>query len=74
MANKHVHVVSRDDGWAVTRDNQKRASKVTSTKEQAVQYAKNIAKREKTELSIHNQDGKISQKHSYGNDPYPPKG
>ncbi|NTU74289.1 DUF2188 domain-containing protein [Candidatus Roizmanbacteria bacterium] len=32
-----------------------------------------IAKTQKTELVIHNQDGKISNKNSFGNDPCPPK-
>jgi len=38
-----------------------------------VDRAREIAKNQKTELVIHNRDGKISDKDSYGNDPFPPK-
>ena len=32
-----------------------------------------LAKKLKVEHVIHNKDGKISDKDSYGNDPFPPK-
>lgn len=51
----------------------KKATKHFDTKLPAVDYARDLAKKQEAELVIHNKDGKISQKDSYGNDPCPPK-
>ena len=70
-----VHVVPRSGGgWAVERGGAERASKVTRTQEQAIKAGKKIAERGRDELLIHGEDGRIREKNSYGNDPYPPKG
>jgi uncharacterized protein YdaT len=47
-----VNVVHRDEDWAVVREDAKRASGVFSTKRQAVQRAKEIARREGAEVQI----------------------
>jgi hypothetical protein len=44
------------------------------TQKPAVEFAKDLAKKQETELVIHNKDGTISQKDSYRNDPCPTKG
>ena len=59
-------------GWAVKGEKNKRNTKLTETKSEAIEKARKIAKNQKTELVIHNRDGKISDKDSYGNDPFPP--
>lgn len=41
------------------------------TKAEPIERAGKIAKNQKTELVIHNRDGKISDKDSYRNDPFP---
>jgi hypothetical protein len=74
MGKRSVHVVPRPNGWAVEKSGSERASKVTETQKQAIKAGKQIAEREKTELVIHGEDGRIREKNSYGNDPYPPKG
>jgi len=43
------------------------------TKEIAVATGREIARRLKVEHTIHNEDGEIGEKNSYGNDPNPPK-
>ena len=43
------------------------------TKEVAVATGREIARRLKVEHTIHNEDGEIGEKNSYGNDPNPPK-
>jgi hypothetical protein len=43
------------------------------TKDNAVDRGRDIARDNKSEHAIHNKDGQISQKNSYGNDPNPPK-
>jgi len=47
-----VNVVHREDDWAVVREDAKRASGVFSTKRQAVQRAREIARREGAEVQI----------------------
>jgi len=71
---KQIHVTPRPDGWAVKRPGTTRASFKTTTQREAIERAREIARREKSELVVHGKDRKIRQKNSYGNDPYPPKG
>lgn len=69
-----VHTVPKAGaaaGWSNTMD-----GKVLSnhrTKEVAVAAGREIARRLRVEHTIHNTDGEISAKNSYGNDPNPPK-
>ena len=73
MANsKNQHVLPHGKSWAVKGEGNSRNTKITDTKFEAVNRARKIAKNMKTELVIHNNDGKISDKDSYGNDPHPP--
>ncbi len=74
MANQHHVVPNKDKGWCVKKDNADRASACFETKKDAVDYARQVSRNQNTELVIHNKDGKISQKDSHGNDPFPPKG
>ena len=39
-----------------------------------VAHGRQLASRNKSELVVHNQDGKIGERRSYGNDPFPPRG
>jgi hypothetical protein len=74
MANQ-IHVLPGEaGGWDIKRDDSDKATLHAATKEDAVQRAREIAKKQEMELVIHNQDGTISEKDSYGNDPSPPKG
>ena len=43
-------------------------------KDQAVAFGRGIAKSLKVEHTIHNQDGQIAEKNSYGSDSFPPRG
>lgn len=75
MPNGDHHVTHREDGkWQVKREGGDRASTVTDTKQDAINQGREISRNQGTELIIHNKDGKISQRDSHGNDPYPPKG
>jgi hypothetical protein len=72
---KSHHVVPNSDGgWDVKKSGSERASKHYDTKQEAVDGAREISQNQGTELYIHGKDGKIQQKDSHGNDPYPPKG
>jgi len=68
------HVVPHKDGWAVKGAGNSKASSVHKTQKEAIGRARDLAKDVKTELLVHGKDGKIRERDSYGNDPYPPKG
>lgn len=72
MPNQHV--VPHGDGWAVKGEGNSRATKVTSTKKEATDAARQISRNQGSELIIHNRDGRISSRDSHGRDPFPPKG
>jgi len=74
MANKNQWVTKHQNGWAVRGENNSKATAVFPTQEAARARAVEIAKNQKSEVIIQNQQGKIRQKTSYGNDPFPPKG
>ena len=71
--NQHV-VPSKNNGWKVKGEGNTKATKHFDTKKPAIDYARKISNTQKSELIIHNKDGRISQKDSHGHDPYPPKG
>lgn len=75
MRNKRpVHTVPHGDGWANRREGSERVSKTFDTKSAAQSAGRETARREKTEHIIHNRDGQIGERNSYGNDPHPPRG
>lgn len=74
MSKKPVHTVPHQDGWGNQREGSKRVAKVFSTKAEAEQAGRVTAKRERVEHLIHNKDGEVSKRNSYGNDPFPPRG
>ena len=69
----NIHVIKDKNGWKSKTENSQ-DEKHFKTKEETLKFAKEIAKESKVELIIHNKDGIISNKNSYGNDEYPPKG
>lgn len=69
---RHV-VPNPEGGWDDKKEGASRASRHFDTQQEAIEAARETARREKTELSIHRKDGRIREKDSYGNDPYPPK-
>ncbi|KLE06024.1 DUF2188 domain-containing protein [Aliarcobacter butzleri] len=72
---KSTHVVPNKEkgGWDIKQSNGQKSSGHFDTKKDAVVRAREISKNQKTELTIHNKDGKIAKKDSHGNDPHPPK-
>lgn len=74
MAKKPVHTVPHEGGWANRREGTKRVSQTFDRKADAQAAGRQTAKRECVEHFIHNKDGRIGSRNSYGNDPYPPKG
>ncbi len=72
---KEYHITKRPDGnWQYKEIHNKRATGVTTTQAQAFQKARAAAINQKAEVVIHGEDGRIREKNSYGNDPFPPRG
>ena len=71
---KNQYVAPRGDKWIAKGEGNKRATRVVDTQKEAISIARRIAKNQQSELTIRGVDGKIRDKRSYGNDPFPPKG
>lgn len=73
MANSNnIHVVPyEDDQWAARRECADRVSKICNTQHEAFEWSKQHSP---AEVFIHNQQGQIRERNTYGKDPYPPKG
>lgn len=72
--NTHHVVHNSNGGWDVKRGGSERASAHFDNKSDAVDAGRKISQHQGTEFLIHGLDGKIQQKDSHGNDPFPPKG
>ncbi|MBV9488045.1 MAG: DUF2188 domain-containing protein [Frankiaceae bacterium] len=70
---KNVHVVPHDDGWAVRREDSARVSRTYDTQAEAEAAGRDAARQDHVEFLLHGRDGRIRERDSYGNDPYPPK-
>jgi len=70
---KNQYVVPTKSGWAIKGENNQKATKNFDKKSDAVKKATEIAKNQKSELTILKKDGKIQNKNSFGNDPMPPR-
>lgn len=71
---KSRHVVPRGDQWANERAGSKRATSLHDNKVDAVGAARSAARKEGSELVVHNRDGRIASKDSHGRDPRHVKG
>ncbi len=74
MGKKPVHTVPYGEGWANRREGSPRVSNTAPTKAESQAKGREMAKQDKTEHIIHNKDGAIGSRNSYGSDPHPPKG
>jgi uncharacterized protein YdaT len=70
---KNQHVVPHDGRWGVRGEGNERATSTHDTQGEAIERAREIAIRERSEVVIHRPDGRIRDKDSYGNDPNPPR-
>ena len=74
MSNKGQHVVPTGGKWSVRSTGAARASRIYETQGEAIESARDKARKGGTELYIHGRDGRIRERNSYGRDPLPPKG
>ena len=73
MAKKNVHVVSTGSGWTVKKEGASRAIRRFDSQQAAVAYGRSVSKSDSTDLIVHNRNGLIRSKDSYGSDPVPLK-
>lgn len=59
--------------WETKREGQSKPIASSHKKTTAEEKSVREAKKQEVEHIIHTKDGKISQRESYGNDPFPPK-
>lgn len=65
--SKSQHVVANaKGGWSVRQYGADRATRVFDRQEDAVRFARGIAKKESSELFVHRRDGTILARDSYG--------
>ena len=74
MRKKNQHVVPHGDDWAVKGAGNSKATSVHSTQKEAINQGRTSAQNQESELLIHRKNGRIREKNSYGNDPFPPEG
>lgn len=69
MADGFVHTVYKNDQWINEIEGGPQFGGAHPTKEDAITAGRARAEDDRTEHLIHNQDGTVSQRNSYGNDP-----
>jgi len=70
---KNQHVVPSKGKWAVRGAGNTKHTSMHETQSAAIEHARKIAKNQQSELVIHRRDGRIRDKDSFGNDPFPPR-
>lgn len=65
-------VVKREDGWAIRGERNERDTSRHPTQAAAPGSARDIARNQQSEVVIHDRQGRIRDRDSYGNDPRPP--
>jgi uncharacterized protein YdaT len=59
------HVLPLNAGWGIQTDGVDHPNAVFSTKDEALHYAREIARSTQTDVIIHGMDGKIQERSSY---------
>lgn len=63
--SKDAMVYKNGESWSVRTTASERALKNFETQEEAIQYGKEIAKKNKSELRVKGTDGKVRLSHDY---------
>lgn len=72
---KNLHIVPTGKGkWGVKAEGSKKSTKTFDRQKDAIEFGRQIAINNESELLIHAKDGRIRKRNSYGKDPYPPNG
>ncbi len=72
---KNIHISKNNSGgWKAQQEKTNHAMANFQTQKQAINFGTSVAKNNKTEIIIHGRDGKIRERNTFGNDPFPPIG
>jgi hypothetical protein len=69
-----VHVVPSEQGWKVEVEGGGRPRSTHATQAEAARAARDLARKNKSELLIHGKDGRVRDRSTYGQDPRRTKG
>ena len=69
MPGKAQHVVPRGGKWAVRKSGSNRVTRLFGTQREALEAAREIARKQRTILYIFGRDGRISERESYAIEP-----
>lgn len=72
--SKNQYVVRNGDKWGVRGEGNERLTRSFDTQGEAIDYGRDIARNQESELRIQGRNGQFREAWSYGNDPYPPEG
>ena len=68
MARYSQHVVPRDNKWAVRKTGSDRVTRKFDTQQEAIEVARNLARKQKSVVYIYGSNGQIRKRESYSND------
>ena len=71
---KNQHVVPSNGKWGVRGEGNSRLTALFDKQSEAIKAARQISRNQQSELFIHGADGRIRERDSNGNDPFPPRG
>ena len=62
MADTGQHVAPRDGKWAVRKGGAERVTRRYDTQREAIDAAREIARKQRTEVYVHDRDGRIRER------------
>ncbi|NUM73089.1 DUF2188 domain-containing protein [candidate division KSB1 bacterium] len=71
---KNQHVVPVGNQWGIRGSGNSRLTGIFDNQVDAIGSARKIAINQGSELIIHGRNGRIRERNSYGDDPFPPRG
>ena len=74
MTRKNQWIVPPDGGWAVLAEGNSRDTSHHQTQAEAIETGREIAVNQRSELIIQGRDGRIRERNTYGDNPFPPPG
>ena len=64
-----IHVTLEADEWVVRRHTDDKPLSTFTDETHAINYGRDQARNERAVLVVHGADGRVRDRHSYGNDP-----
>ncbi len=74
MAKQNQHVIPHEGKWAVKVAGHSDVTQVFATQAAAIAFGREQAIQHQSELFIHNREGQIRERNTYGYDSFPARG